>query len=118
MMQLYGLKRCGTCKKAVDWLTGHDIAHEFVDYREHPLDPNALLAYARQLGGWEKLVNRASTTWRNLDAAEREVATDEQWLALIATHPTLIRRPLTVYPDATVMVGFNQKLFAQKLGIQ
>ena len=116
MIHLYGLKRCDTCKKALEWLAQAGVEHDFTDYREHPLDGPRLLAYARELGGWEKLVNRASTTWRNLNPSEKEPATDEQWLALIAAYPTLVRRPLTVYEDESVSVGFSEARFQQKLG--
>ncbi len=115
MIHLYGLKRCTTCTKALDWLVKTGIEHEFSDYRDQPLDGKVLLKYARELGGWEKLVNRASTTWRNLDPSDKAPATDEQWLALIAAHPTLIRRPLTVYEDGSVSVGFDESRFQQKL---
>lgn len=114
MIHLYGLKRCSTCKKALDWLTQAGIEHVFTDYREQPLDGEVLLAYARALGGWEKLVNRASTTWRNLDPSEKDPTTDDQWLALVASYPTLVRRPLTVYEDGSVSVGFSEARFAQK----
>ena len=38
----------------------------------------------------EALINRASTTWRGLDAGEREKSPE----ALLAAHPTLMKRPV------------------------
>ena len=115
MMHLYGLKNCSTCKKAINWLDGHAVEYVFTDYREVPLAASDLVRYAQHLGGWEKLVNRASPTWRKLDAAEQAAVSDEQWTSLIARNPTLVRRPLTVYADGSVSTGFNEARFAKKL---
>ena len=35
--RVYGLDTCDTCKKARNWLARHKVAHEFIDYREHPI---------------------------------------------------------------------------------
>src|SRR3546814_13964475 len=66
-VQLYGLKNCSTCVKAMRWLEQQGVDFSFTDYRDNPVAPQALSAWAQELGGWEKLVNRASMTWRNLD---------------------------------------------------
>jgi arsenate reductase-like glutaredoxin family protein len=55
-------------------------------------------------------------TWRNLDDSLKAPTTDKQWLSLIADYPALIRRPVTVYADHSVTVGFNEKRSAEKLG--
>jgi len=63
---VYGLNTCDTCKKARNWLARHKVEHEFIDYRAHPVPPPILKEWAKKAGGWEKLVNRSSMTWRNL----------------------------------------------------
>ena len=68
---VYGLSKCDTCRKARKWLDRAGIAHQFVDYREHRIPPEALKAWAAQLGGWDQLVNKAGTTWRALPATRR-----------------------------------------------
>lgn len=115
-LKLYGLAKCSTCLKARAWLDERGIAHQFQDYRAAPVAPATLKAWAESLGGWEKLVNRASMTWRNLDDSLKAPTTDKQWLSLIADYPALIRRPVTVYADHSVTVGFNEKRSAEKLG--
>jgi len=110
---LYGLTRCSTCLKARAWLDEHGVRHEFVDYRDHPVAPARLKEWAGQVGGWEKLVNRASMTWRNLPESLKSPASDAQWLALIADYPALVRRPVTVV-DGQAAVGFSEKRYAQQ----
>lgn len=107
MITLYGIKNCSTCVKAIKWAQAQEIEFEFIDYRAHPISPDLLVAWAKQLGDWPKLVNRASMTWRKLDETEKDPQSDEEWLALIANNPTLVRRPVTLKADGTVMVGFN-----------
>lgn len=113
-VKVFGLSQCSTCVKARAWLDAHQIAHVFQDYRSEPLAPSVLKKWAAELGGWEKLVNRASMTWRNLDASLKEPATDDHWLELIAQYPALIKRPVTVYPDGLVSVGFSEKRYTEK----
>ena len=114
---MFGLAQCSTCVKARAWLNQKGISHTFIDYRANPIVPADLKKWAHMLGGFEKLVNRASMTWRQLSEALKDPQTDAQWLALIAQFPALIRRPLTVYLDGSVTVGFNEKRYLEKLGL-
>jgi Spx/MgsR family transcriptional regulator len=113
-VELYGLPQCDTCKKARRWLDAHKVAYRFTDYREQPIAPASLKAWAGVLG-WEKLVNRASTTWRSLGDAQKAASTDAQWLALIKEHPALVKRPVAV-KDGEVGVGFSEQAFAERFG--
>lgn len=117
MIRLYGLLKCSTCKKAREWLLSQGVAHEFIDYRDQPIPPAVLTEHALALGGWEKLVNRASMTWRQLSEDQRQAWTNQEWHALIAQYPALVRRPLTILTDGTVMTGFNEKKFQQQLDL-
>jgi Spx/MgsR family transcriptional regulator len=108
---VYGLKNCSTCRKALSWLAGHGVAHSFVDYRDTPVDEPTLKQWADAVGGWDKLINRASTSWRSLPADARLAQIDQQWLALVAQSPTLVRRPVLVLPDGQVYTGFSDKKY-------
>ncbi|EKX97755.1 ArsC family protein [Aggregatibacter actinomycetemcomitans Y4] len=66
MIIVYGIKNCDTVKKALKWLADHQIEHKLHDYRVDGLD-KAFLQLAEAQFGWENLVNKRSTTWRNLD---------------------------------------------------
>ena len=111
MTALYGLANCDTCKKARNWLTRFSVAHDFIDYREQRVAPEVLKEWAQQLGGWEKLVNRASTTWRNLPELRKTPHSDPEWTLLIKEYPQLVKRPVVVTDDGTVSVGFTDKIF-------
>lgn len=113
---VYGLKNCDTCRKATKWLDRFGIAHTFVDYREHPPTPAMLLDWAAQLGGLGALVNRSSTTWRQLPELRRAAATDAEWKLLLREHPQLIRRPLVVTDDGRASQGFSDNGFKARFG--
>ncbi|HUH88461.1 MAG TPA: Spx/MgsR family RNA polymerase-binding regulatory protein [Pusillimonas sp.] len=115
-IRLYGLKRCSTCVKAMSWLQEQGIAYEFTDYRDQPVPASTLSDWQAQLGGWEKLVNRASMTWRNLPDERKTPQGDEQWLGLIAEFPALIKRPVRVDADGRVSVGFSAKKYDELKG--
>ena len=76
---VYGLPNCDTCKKARNWLARFEVAHDFVDYRANPVPAATLKDWAAQLGGWEKLVNKSSTTWRNLLPQRKNPGSDPEW---------------------------------------
>lgn len=115
-IRLYGLKRCGTCVKAMAWLDERGLSYEFTDYRDEPVPAAILSKWKDELGGWEKLVNRASTTWRNLPDECKAPEGDAQWLALIEQFPTLVRRPVRVDADGRVSVGFSAKKYDELEG--
>lgn len=114
---LYGLKRCDTCVKAQRWLNAQGIAYEFKDYRDEPVAASVLQGWAEQLGGWERLINKSSTTWRQLPEAQRQLADDQAWLALVLANPTLVRRPVCVMPDGKVSVGFREADWRERWGL-
>lgn len=114
MLTVYGLSNCSTCRKAMDWLQARGIAHRFIDYRENPVPDDVLLRHAGAIG-WEKLVNRASYTWRGLDESRKTPADDQQWLALVREYPALIRRPLLLLADGSALSGFSEKRWSASL---
>ena len=113
---LYGLDTCDGCRKARNWLKRSGVEHAFVDYREQRVEPATLREWAKQLGGWDKLVNKASTTWRNLPEPRKSPHSDPEWTLLIKEHPAIVKRPVVVMPDGAVSVGFTDNGFKQLFG--
>lgn len=89
-MQLYGLKNCDTCRKAIKALPDA----RFVDVRVEGVPAEILAAAHERFGA--ALVNTRSTTWRGLDADDKTAPA----LDLLAEHPSLMKRPLIVTQDA------------------
>ena len=114
---LYGLKNCDTCKKARKWLDRFGVEHAFVDYRDDKPSPETLVEWAGKLGGFEAMVNKSSTTWRELPAHRKAAGSDAEWKLLLREYPQLIRRPLVVTDDGSVSQGFSDNGFKQRFGI-
>jgi len=116
MTILYGLDNCDTCRKARKWLDRFGIAHSFVDYREQPPSPAMLAEWKEHVGGWDLMVNKSSTTWRNLSPHRKTPGSDAEWKLLLREYPQLIRRPVGVTDDGIVTQGFSDKGFKQRFG--
>jgi Spx/MgsR family transcriptional regulator len=111
VIAVYGIVNCDTVKKARRWLDAEGIEHRFHDLRRDGLPPARLDAWIAALG-WEALLNRKGTTWRALDAVQREAVNDAASArALMLGRPTLIRRPVIDWPDGT-SVGFDPPRYA------
>ena len=106
MITLYGIKNCDTVKKARKWLDTNNIDYQFHDVREDALMADQVENWVALLG-WEPLLNRRSTTWRQLDEADKNDIDAAKARALIMAHPTLLKRPL-LEQDGDYMVGFKQ----------
>lgn len=117
MVTLYGLNNCDTCKKARNWLARFGIEHAFVDYRDQRVAPETLVEWKQKLGGWEAMINRSSTTWRNLPPARKAPGSDAEWKLLLKEHPQLIRRPVVVTEDGEVSQGFSDNGFKKRFGV-
>lgn len=105
MITVYGIKNCDTCRKALKWLVAEGLEHRFHDFRVDGLDPQSLSAWVNA-AGWEKLLNRRGTTWRNLSDAEKDGVDEAKAEALMAGNPTLIKRPVFETGNQ-VLVGFG-----------
>jgi arsenate reductase len=115
VITLYGIKNCDTVKKARRWMEQHAIDYQFHDFRVDGLEPEQVQAWLDELG-WESLVNRRSTTWKQLDPAVRDSLNASTVLPLILEQPTLVKRPL-LDTGAQRYVGFKtteyQAIFKQ-----
>jgi len=107
---LYGIKNCDTVKKAVRWLEQRDIAFEFIDFKCHAPTEAQLQAWLEQVPQ-ERLINRRSTTWKQLRDEDRLAVDSGQDLSIIAAQPALIKRPLLEL-GSTVAVGFTPEHYA------
>jgi arsenate reductase (glutaredoxin) len=114
-LTLYGIPNCDTVKKARAWLAGHGAAVTFHDFKKQGV-PDAPLARWLEAVGWEKLVNRQGNTWRKLSDDDKAGVTDAASArALMQREPSVIKRPVVEWGDATVTVGFADALFQQRL---
>lgn len=121
---VYGIPNCDTVKKSRAWFTAQGVSFVFHDFKKQGLDAATLQHWLATLG-WERVLNRQSASWRQLDEAQRAAVQDAASAqAVIATNLSLIKRPVVVFAaqaptSASAMtVGFVPETWAQQLAIQ
>ncbi len=112
-LTLYGIPNCDTVKKARTWLEANGIAYTFHDYKKAGADPAKLASWC-QAAGWEKVLNRAGTTFRKLPDADKADLDASKAVTLMAANPSCIKRPIVEYPGG-LLVGFKLDEWAAAL---
>ncbi|WP_299396964.1 arsenate reductase [Pelagibius sp.] len=105
MITIYGLKNCDSCRKAKAWLESDHDAVRLHDLRDDGVPAAELEDWLARLG-WERLLNRRSTTWRGLPPEEKEGLDGPAAERLMRAHPTLIKRPV-IRVGEHLVVGFS-----------
>ena len=105
MHTLYGIKNCDTVKKARQWLDENNIGYQFHDFRVDGLTLAQLNDLSRRVE-WSALLNRSSTSWRQLSTEQQNDLTAEKAKALMLANPTLIKRPVLDAGDKLI-IGFK-----------
>jgi Spx/MgsR family transcriptional regulator len=114
-MQLFGIPNCSTVKKARDWLTNNGVAYEFHDFKKNGVSHDLLEGWLSQMP-WEKLVNRAGMTWRNLTDVEKAAVVDaNSALNLMLEKSSVIKRPVLVKDGKILCLGFTEAAYKELL---
>ncbi|UCO97150.1 ArsC family reductase [Metapseudomonas lalkuanensis] len=107
---LYGIKACDTMKKARTWLEEQGVTYSFHDYKASAIDRASLEKWCAE-HGWETVLNRAGTTFRKLEDAQKADLDQDKAVALMLAQPSMIKRPVLDLGDRT-LVGFKPDIYA------
>ena len=114
-MIIYGIKNCNTVKAALDWLKKSAIEFEFHDYKSKGITESKLKEWSKQVG-WESLLNKRGTTWRQLDESVQSGITNEKSaIALMKEKTSVIKRPLIEKDGKVLLLGFDEALYRSTL---
>lgn len=105
MTTLYGIKNCDTIKKAKAWLEENNVEYTFHDYRKDGLEQDWLVESEKALG-WEVLLNKRGTTYRQLSDEQKQNIDRPSSLALMLEHPAMIKRPVLIH-QGQYFIGFK-----------
>src|SRR5260221_14597225 len=107
-MIVYGIKNCNTVKSAVLWLDKNNVEFEFHDYKKAGVTAAQLIDWCRQVG-WESLVNKRGTTWRQLEEVDqKKVVNEKSAIALMIEKTSVIKRPLIEKNGNVILLGFDE----------
>lgn len=110
---LYGIKACDTMKKARSWLDEHGVAYCFHDYKTAGIDRARLEKWCDE-HGWDKVLNRAGTTFRKLAEEQKADLDQTRAIELMLAQPSMIKRPVLDLGSRTLL-GFKPELYAAAL---
>ncbi len=71
--------------------------------------------FCEQLG-WEQVVNKRGTTYRQLTQEQKDSLNQETAIALLVEHSAMIKRPI-VDVDGTLHIGFKAEQYQQVFGV-
>lgn len=109
-MRMYGIRNCDTIRKARAWLDARGVAYDFQDYKLAGIDEARLRGWVAELG-WEKVLNRAGTTFRKLPDVDKDGLDADKAVALMLAQPSMIKRPVLDLGDRR-LVGFSEAAWA------
>ncbi|MCE3255733.1 MAG: ArsC family reductase [Rickettsiaceae bacterium] len=116
MIKLYGIKNCDTVKKAMKWMADNGIEYQFHDYKKDGVDKAKLTEFVKKFG-FEKLINRKGTTWRQLGEVEQKKITNDQFgLELMQEKPSIIKRPILDL-GSKQLIGFDVDEYESEFGV-
>lgn len=104
-MKVFALKNCDTCRKALKDMREAKLEPNVIDVRADGLQTEDIAAIVDAVG-YEKALNRRSTTWRALDDPSKADLDNVRAVQLIAAHPTLLKRP-AITDGKTTTVGWD-----------
>ncbi|AZO70991.1 MAG: ArsC family reductase [Mesorhizobium sp.] len=108
---MYGITTCDTIRKARAWLDSHDIPYRFHDYRAEGIEAERLDGWVGEVG-WEKLLNKGSTTFRELPEKAKEALDEKKAKKLMLAKPTMIKRPVLEVGER-ILVGFRPDIYQE-----
>lgn len=110
---LYGIPNCDTIRKAKKWLADHGVEFRFHDFRKDGITQEQLQQWCSQ-AGWETLLNKRGTTWRQVPEDAKASIDESSAIALLLEHPAMIKRPVLESDQLnTIEVGFSDARYQE-----
>ena len=108
-LSMFGIPNCNTIKKAKDWLNVQQIDFEFHNYKKDGIDEATIQGWVKHVG-WNVLLNTRGTTWKKLSAEDKAGINETRAIELMATYPSMIKRPVLLDLDspASILIGFDE----------
>jgi Spx/MgsR family transcriptional regulator len=101
-------------RKARRWLDERGADYRFFDYRVERLDPGTVGNWIDK-AGWETVLNRNSTTFRELPEAEKSGIDAARAKAMLLAETNLIKRPV-LDVDGRLTFGFKPAVYEGMVG--
>jgi len=110
-MKIYGIKTCGSVKKALKFLNEKGIKYEFVDFKKTPVGCDKVDEWLSKVN-INTLFNKRGTKYRQLKLKELNLDENEikEWLC---RENLLIKRPVIELDNGEIIVGFDEEKYKE-----
>ncbi len=113
---LYGIANCDSIKKARKWLERRTVNYAFHDYKKAGITEEKLKEWSGEVG-WETLLNKRGTTYRELPEESKAHIDEDLAITLMVNHPSMIKRPV-LESEGPLIVGFRGGEYQTALGLE
>jgi len=112
MITIYGIKTCGSVRKAIKFCKDNNLKFDFIDFRANPLDDEKIKYFASKVD-INLLFNNRGTKYKELKL--KELNLDENGkLEWLCKENMLLKRPILEYGD-NILVSFNEEIYIKEL---
>ncbi len=115
LLKVYFYSACSSCRKAIKWLDSHQIQYEKIDILKEPPSESLIRMAINQLGDRKYVFNTNGLSYRAIGAKRIKQMSEEQALKALTSDPKLIKRPFLIKEDGTVLIGFKEDLWSDKI---
>ncbi len=114
-LKVYGIKNCDTMKKTFTFLDEKGVAYDFIDYKKQKPSA-ALLTSFLEKTSLSTLVNKQGTTYKKMEEAQKAALENvETAIPSLTENSSMIKRPLIVYSDGSITLGFVPDQIEKKI---
>ena len=113
-MKVYGIKTCGSVRKALKFFNEKNISYEFVDFKKEPVGCEKIEEWLEKTD-IETLFNKKGTKYRQLKLKELNLS-DEEKKKWLCKENLLIKRPVIELDNGDVIVGFDEEKYQKIWG--
>ena len=113
MINIYGIKTCGSVRKAIKFCKDNELEYEFFDFRKEPLSEEKVKYFASKVD-IDKLFNNKGTKYKTLGLKELNLDSSGKLDWLIKDN-MLFKRPVIEYKTDKVLVAFDEEVYKEQL---
>ena len=102
-------------KKTFTFLDEKGVAYDFIDYKKQK-PTAAILSSFLEKTSLSTLVNKQGTTYKKMEEVQKAaLETVEMALPILMENSSMIKRPVIVYPDGSITLGFVPDQIEKKI---
>ena len=114
--KIYYLSTCDTCRRILKELSAHEHDFDLQDIKSNPLSVRQVDELAARVGGYEKLINKRATLYKEQKLAEKPMS-EADWRNLLLQHYTFLKRPVIDYKGQLFIGNDKQTVAAAKKAV-